>query len=479
LDKKHYIAFGLFGTAWLFITIFSYTTSPLYRVWGNTPDSPIFQIIGKYWAEGVVPYKDLWDMKGPFIFLINAFGYALTDSKVGVYLIQCVSLFFTISIIYKSFALYFSRKRSFLLTFLSLAGLAYIYEGGNLTEEYILFPLSLSFYHILKWIDVYESSHIIKHPPIHAVIYGIVLGLCLMSRLTNALGLCAAVGVIALTLLWHKEYMNLTVNIVMFLLGFGIVTIPFLVYFHHHAALQDMWNATFLFPLRYASNSHVDLEETGIHYFVLSYINSIMLIMVSLYMIYRRKSFTVRTSIYFLSAFIPFIWFCQSNGYGHYGMIVYPLFVYVMKEVMSKNQWFFLVACSLLITIGALSKVRFMYVMYHWQNREIAECREFLDSVPPLDYSSFVAYNCDPNLYLYLDICPAVPVFSLQEMGGDRIPEWKDYLYTLFLKKQPEWILVNRGIKKEGLIIQPLLDLNYQMISCDKEKQMELYKRGT
>lgn len=473
------MAFSLLGIAWLFVTIFSYTTSPLYSAWGNTPDSPIFQIIGKYWAEGAVPYKDLWDMKGPFVFIVNAMGYALIDNKVGVYLIQCVSLFLTIRVIYNSFALYFSRKRSFLLTLLSLAGLAYIYEGGNLTEEYILFPLSLSFYYILKWIDAYESNHIIKHPPKYAAIYGMVLGLCLMSRLTNALGLCAAVGVIALALLWHREYRNLMSNIVVFFLGFGIATIPFFVYFYHHAALEDMWKAIFLFPLRYAGNSHVNLEETGIHYFILSYLNSILLIMVSLYMMYRSKSVTIRTSLYFLSASIPFLWFCHSNGYGHYGMIVYPLFVYVTKEVMSNKQRVFFVAYSLLIIIGALSKVRFMSIMYQWQNKEITECREFLEKIPSLDYSSFVAYNCDPNLYLDLNICPAAPVFSLQEMGEDRIPEWNDFLYALFQKKQPEWILVNRVTNKETLIIQPLLDLNYQMVSYDKEKGLELYKRRT
>ena len=202
-NKKHYIEFALLGIAWLFVTIFSYTTSPLYHVWGNNPDSPIFQIIGKYWVEGAVPYKDLWDMKGPFIFFVNAVGYGLTGTKWGVYMIQCFSLFLTINIIFKTFALHFSNMSSFLMTLLSLGGLAYVYEGGNLTEEYILFPLSLSFYYILKWTDSYEEKHITRHPSLYAFIYGMVLGLSLMSRLTNALGLCAAVGVIAVTLLWH------------------------------------------------------------------------------------------------------------------------------------------------------------------------------------------------------------------------------------------------------------------------------------
>lgn len=461
----------------MFVTVFSYTTSPLYHEWGNTPDSPIFQIIGKYWAEGAVPYIDLWDMKGPFIFLVNAAGYGLTGTKWGVYVIQCVSLFLTLVFVHKTFALRFSGKQSFLLTLLSLAGLAYIYEGGNLTEEYILFPLALSFYYITRWADSYEEGHTVCHPPLQAVAYGVVLGLSLMSRLTNALGLCAAVAVIALTLIRHREYRNLLAGVATFLLGFALATLPFFVYFHHHGALQDMWNATFLFALRYAGNTQMNLSETGIHYFVLSYLNSILLMAVSLHMVFRSRAVTVRTSLYFLSAAIPFVWFCQGNGYGHYGMTVYPLFVWAMTEICRTRHWLLPSAVSLLIIIGTLSKVRFMFVMYHGENTEVTECRQFLDSVPSVDYTSFVAYNCDPNLYLDLDVCPAVPVFSLQEMGRDRIPEWRDFLFSLFQKKQPQWILVNCGKTDGTLIIHPLLDTQYQVVQHDPKLQLELYQR--
>lgn len=46
MGKVRYIL--LFVAAMVFVTVFSYTTSPIYQVCGNTPDSPIFQIIGKY-----------------------------------------------------------------------------------------------------------------------------------------------------------------------------------------------------------------------------------------------------------------------------------------------------------------------------------------------------------------------------------------------------------------------------------------------
>lgn len=478
MNRTFSLCFVLLGVAWLFVTIFSFTTSPLYHDWGNGPDAPMFLLVGKYWADGLIPYRDLWDMKGPFVYFVDAAGFYFSGAKWGVYLIQCLSLFLTLLTVHRAFALHFSDRRSLLLTLLSLAGLAYIYEGGNLTEEYLLFPLSLSFYYILKWTDSYEAGGVVCHPPLQAVTYGVVLGLSLMSRLTNALGLCGAVGVIALTLLWHREYRNLLSCMAMFVAGFALTTLPFLLYFHHHDALQQMWNATFLFPLEYASTAQMNLAETGIHYFALSYLNSALLLGIGLWMMLWRRTYSVRTSLYLFSAGLPFLWFCMGNGYGHYGMTVYPLFVCAMTELCSMKSRLLPAGVGLLLVVGAMSKVRFVVSTYPWESTEVAECRQLLEEEPSVDLNSFVAYGCDPRLYLSLDVCPAVPVFALQEIGEERIPQWSSFLVGLFREKQPEWILVKRDPEAGTLMIQPLLDGSYKMVRSNPEKQLELYERA-
>ena len=222
---------------------------------------------------------------------------------------------------------------SFFIVLLSLASLSYIYEGGNLTEEYILLPLTLSFYYVFRWINQYENEHIINHLPQHSIVYGIVLGLSLMTRLTNALSICTAVCVILAVLLYHKKYKNVFHNALSFLLGFIITTVPFFLYFHHHQALDEMWKATFLFPLKYAGNSYMDIMDIGIHYFILSYFSSILLMLLVIFLIVKWRIITLRYILYFLVALIPFIWFCQGNGYGHYGMTVSPLFLLAILEI--------------------------------------------------------------------------------------------------------------------------------------------------
>ena len=191
----------LFVLSIIFVTMFSYSTSPLYGNICNHPDSAIFQIIGKYWTQGLLPYRDLWDLKGPFIFLSDALGYSLTDSYIGIYILQIVNMWLTLLFTFCTYKLYFNNKYSLLLSVLSLLSLSYTYQCGNLCEEYLLPFLSLSFFLLLKYLKKIELRGDYNHSHYYAVVYGIVLGLSLMSRLTNSLPVCGAVAVVGITLL--------------------------------------------------------------------------------------------------------------------------------------------------------------------------------------------------------------------------------------------------------------------------------------
>ena len=477
MKKKSFTSIYLFIVALLFVTIFSYTTSPLYHINGTTPDSIIFQILGKYWAQGSIPYKDLWDMKGPFIYLINSIGYLLTDSRTGIYFIQIILMWFTLLSTYHICIQVTAPHQSFIIVLLSLACLSYIYEGGNLTEEYIIFPLTLSFFYVFKWINRYENENTIHHLPQHSIVYGIVLGLSLMTRLTNALSICTAVGIIMVVLIFHKKYKNIILNALSLLLGFIITTLPFFLYFHHHQALDEMWKATFLYPLKYAGNTYMDIMDIGIHYFILSYFSSILLMILVVYLIVKWRVITLRYTLYFFAAFIPFIWFCQGNGFGHYGMTVFPLFLLAIIEIKKMRMQYAYFIVSIILLIGCSSKILYVSKLNNIHHQEIDNCHLFLKSNPQIDYSSFIAYECLPDIYLTENIRPAVPIFSLQEMGKERIPDWHQYVITKFSQYKPKWILVKEHENVQNIMIQSLLNKYYILEQSDSYKQLKLYKR--
>lgn len=468
----------LFLVAIFFVTIFSYTTSPLYTTLGDTPDSPIFQIIGKYWVQGYVPYQDLWDLKGPYIFLVNAVGYGITSDRYGVWMLQILFLFVTLVITYKTFLRYFNERNAFGLTVLSLAILSYTYQGGNLTEEYLLPFLALAFYFIINWIHHYEYEVSIAHythHPSHACLYGMVLGLSLMSRLTNALPICGALLVISFVLLRHKAYKNFCKNVLSFIIGLALTTIPFLVYFYSKNALPEMWKGTFLYAARYAANTSYDLMEIGIHYFILSYFNSILLLSLSILILLRKKKATTSAILWFLTAALPFLWFCQSNGYGHYGTIAYPLFTVSMIIISREHLTFLRFVVITFLLIGCASKVRFMYTMYtDWQDDHLIRYKTFLKQHPMIDYSSFVIYNGHPHIYLDMGIRPSNPIFSIQDMGIERIPEWHTNIINSYQTHKTKWIVVD--VEDYPVpAIQKILDDDYALIMYDKKNNLKLY----
>ena len=461
-----------------FVSFFSYTTSPLFPGIGDSPDSAMFQIIGRYWSQGYIPYQSLWDLKGPFIFLVNAMGYAMTGTRTGVFLIQVVSLTLTLYFTYKTLRLTFRPRAAVLWCIASLLPLSYIYEGGNLTEEYLLPFLSLSFYLILLWLVRYEKTADAAHPPIYAVVEGATFALCLFSRLTNALSLCAAIVVIVVILITNRLFVNFLKNILSFFLGFSIVALPFVSFFWMHGALSDMLNATLFFPFQYAVNATQDIFDAGIHHFILSYLCAIVLLLMAVILVVRKKKISARTAIYLAASLFPLLWFCHSNGYAHYGMTVYPLFAIIVMDLAHRDFKAGLIALIVVTAIGCGSKVLYMSKMIHWQKPEVVRCRQFLDQTSAIDDSSFVAYNVDPNIYLDLDVRPAIPYFCLQDFVVSRIPSLRDSLRNTFINGKVKWILVSYAQRSmQQMVVIDILKQDYKVEKEDVNSKLVLFSK--
>ena len=90
LDNKKVILTILLIVSILTLLICS-KNSPLYP-YNDWVDGNAFFTMGKGMFNGKVPYKDLFEQKGPLLYLIYVIGYLIShDTFLGVYLLEVIS----------------------------------------------------------------------------------------------------------------------------------------------------------------------------------------------------------------------------------------------------------------------------------------------------------------------------------------------------------------------------------------------------
>ena len=412
--------------AFVVVTLCSFSTSWLF----SKPlmyDSAVFQVIGKNWVDGKIPYKDLWELKGPIIFLFNALGYYMFSSKFGVYVIQIFCMTYTLYFILKMFLLEFTRKTSIFLTCLTVFYLAVLYEAGNCVEEYLMPLLTYAFYLLYRYVNKCVDSKEYDFPYYNAFLFGCVLGFSLMSRLTNAISICAAVIVIGVNLIIYKKIRNLIWSFFYFICGFLLLTIPFFLYFYQKDALAEMWYGTFLFGLEYAGSSGFDLFSFfGLRHVSLRLANCYLLIIVSVLVIRCNPQRIFSAIMWLTVSLLTIAVFLQLRPFGHYYIITIPFVPVIfieLNKLMKVNKIvgkFNFVKCVvyvyvLLGTLGIVNNVKNYYTVFSDYN-ELDVFERIVNRLPHDFRTSFIAYDCDTEFYLYFDIPPQYKFFYCQSL---------------------------------------------------------------
>lgn len=470
--------------ATLFVLFLSFSTSPLYsEFYGG--DSAQFQTIGKTWANGEIPYRDTFDHKGPIIFLVNAMGYTLTGSKIGVAIIQIIFIFATILIIFKICKLA-SPKPYFgvIGAILSLIFLSICYTDGNMTEEYCLPFIALSLYGLTKYLFYHKKNTIIKHPPFWAAIYGICFGVCIMSQATNALPIGIGTLIVALFLIQKKQWRNLIQNIGCCIGGMAIIVLPFIIYFAANGILGDLFYCTFEYNREYATNMASWL--TNAKYDDFSNMSIILFpsytLLITGYLAWRRGERLYSTFL-FTCGTVELIWFCMGAPFAQYEMITVPQITLLLNELllMERNneaQLFRIIALSTITIVcfnqiqNALITIPSKYRNYNQISDINLNTKSLIESIPKTEKNSFIAYggNDLKDIYLRYDLTPHYKYFTIQDWHSQFSPKVKEEIYRTFEQGDVLWILTD----KNPVVIKDILESRYNLI---KEKDnFSLYR---
>ena len=137
------------------LAILGLSSSPLNKgVIQN--DSAVFQIMGRGMLNGQVIYKDLFDHKGPVMYVINAIAYII-NPQIGLFIIEILFIYIGAVFIFKTSKIFVNQKISVIMALVYVMLIFTNILGGNFTEEYAMTFTSIALYCIMK--IIYKNEY--------------------------------------------------------------------------------------------------------------------------------------------------------------------------------------------------------------------------------------------------------------------------------------------------------------------------------
>ena len=175
--------------------------------------------------NGMVPYVDFADSKGPLLWLIYGIGYLLNShSYVGVFWVSCVFYAVSFTFAYKISRLYLSRRASVIV--LALLPAVLLYRGLHYevrAEDYCNTFLFVSLYCLCRVQQGVDKRQLFK--------YAFITGACMTCCLLIKFSIFFMLGSIALVILFISLRNKTLHGLWGGLLGIVVPAVPFLVYF--------------------------------------------------------------------------------------------------------------------------------------------------------------------------------------------------------------------------------------------------------
>lgn len=372
--------------ATLFCLMFSWTVSPWYVHEGI--DGCIFKIMGLGILEGKLPYRDLFDHKGPLVYFLNALG--LMGGKTGFFLLHILFLSVTLYLIYLTSCLFTSCKNSFWISLISLLFWAIFIQEGNQVEFFMLPAIALSLYLTLR---------IYKNPD--NIFGSYFIGLCFawifLLRMSDAVmqvgGLFAGLCLYGFL---KKRVKKTLLSILWFLAGAATLILPFVVYFAAQNALADFWYGNFAFNYQYYKVAHHATFNFGNPKILMFLLLSCILA------VGKKKELSYLYFVFVPVAVLSFFLVGEYN-FPHYYLVYIPLFALCTSLLFNKYYislvlWILIAGCGFMHPGRNVCQSADIEIRQHLQqNKQIAriyeEAGKLFDCIPDNEKDDIWCYN--------------------------------------------------------------------------------------
>ncbi|MGE9882942.1 hypothetical protein [Blautia obeum] len=426
--------FKLFLFCIAVITITAFSKSSFLYPLNDWVDSNCFMTVGKSILEGKVPYRDLYEQKGPLLYFIHAMAAIVSPTSfLGVYFIEVIACYVFLLFSYKTLGLFVDDKLIiyFMPFFSWLIYSSTNFCHGDSTEELCLPFLAYALYVGMKYMkmDVIPSFR-------ECLFIGITSSCVLWIKYTM-LGFYIGWIILPVILLFgKKKYKELLKLIAMIVLGVLIVTIPILLYFVYHHAIEDMvmayfYNNMFLYNTGYdVSNSlFYNLYDHIYNVLINNKAFAILLIMGIIALWHEKKSFVqfsnsfIFTCIFILGFNTVYTYYSFIlQVFAVFGIIAISAFLDVIKK---KFKIPIIIIANVLTFIMCFLNSSNTYLML--EDKENLPQYKFKKIIEQVDNPTLLNYGfLDGGFYTTCNIVPNCKYFCQLNIQLDEMYEMQD-----------------------------------------------------
>lgn len=465
-----YIAL-LFLISALFTLIMASSNSPAAPNYYGA-DSSFFSAVGSGMLRGRLPYVDYFDMKGPYLFFIEALGHWIAGTT-GIFILEIFNLFAVLLLIDGCARLLLGKDVGYIPRFLCqlppLFFLCISFQGGNFTEEWSLVPLLLC----LKLFIQYIHSGSDEHPPKYAFAYGCCFAFLTLIRITNAVLICAVVFTALVSLLYRKQFLCLLKNAGAFILGFIVAALPAVLLCAYWGILPEMLDCVFVFGFQYG------VKGSGLH------LKPLMLAMLFSFLgplVFDKDTDRRYTLFMITSLFAHLYSFSLGNLYNHYFTLLMPYIalssIWLIGSFLHCRVQKWRRTAALGIAALCLAMNLFAAVQSVWNSIECILEIDNLDEyyaaselgtlIPEEDRDSVFGWVRSYKFFEINQIDNNSKYCSWQESYIKLRPEIALEVEDSLSSSPPEWIVLSNGYLQAFDFLENLLDSSYSLVGSNK-----------
>lgn len=279
-------------------------SSPLYP-FNDWVDANCFFTMGKSMLFGIVPYRDLYEQKGPLLYALYALCYPISHrSFLGAWLLEVLAAWGFLSLAWKCYFLLTGEKNPiFLFMTATLVYTAPAFLKGGSAEELSLPLVMLSFFYGLRCLcmrrDLNERE---------AFLIGLSSGAVLWIKYSMLGFYLGFIFVPSFQMIREGRTMRLMKMLGLIILGVAAASLPVLAYFAYHHALSDLWTAYFynnLFVYSKASSllSTVRGLASGLASMLTYNDATVVLVLFSLFTLWQERNRTLAIHVFLCFGF--------------------------------------------------------------------------------------------------------------------------------------------------------------------------------